>query len=279
MASGWWRGVGGVVLGAVLGLVAGACAPEPKLANLPIVGKLGVGVVQGSARFDHSAFDALLKAHARPETGRVDYAGLKRDESKLDAYLAALAGADVKVLGREEQLALLINAYNAYTLKIIVEQYPGVRSIRDLKDPWTTARHNVGGQVMSLDHIEHGLLRPFYREPRIHFAVNCASIGCPPLGDEAFTGARVDAQLDAATRRALRHPRYARVEGGKLHLTQLLQWYGGDFTNPEFSGHAPSVPAYVARYADAPVAALVSGAGGSPEVVFMPYDWALNDAR
>lgn len=276
---GWWRGVAGMIVGVAWGLAAGACAPKPKLVNLPIVGQLGVGVVQGRSSFDHSAFDALLKAHARPDIGRVDYAGLKRDEARLDAYLKALEGADVRVLGGDEQLALLINAYNAYTLKIIVERYPDVRSIRDLKDPWTTARHNVGGQVMSLDQIEHGLLRPFYRDPRIHFAVNCASVGCPPLGDEAFTGERLNAQLDAATRRALRHPRYAKVEGGKLHLTQILKWYGDDFTSAEFKDHAPTVAAYVARYADAPVAALVRQADGDPEVVFMPYDWSLNDAR
>src|SRR5690554_5944218 len=160
------------------------------------------------AKFDHSGFAQLLAAHADSAAGRVDYAGLKKDEKKIDAYLKKLDAVDLKTLGPDEKLALLINAYNAYTLQLILENYPGIKSIKDLKSPWKSKRYKVGGHTLSLDDIEHGLIRPVYKDSRIHFAVNCASIGCPPLQAFAFEGDKLDAQLDLAARKTLQDTRY-----------------------------------------------------------------------
>ncbi len=253
------------------------CAPQASLIEDPIVAKLRQGMREGDSGFDHSGLDALLREHVRAETGRVDYAGLKRDSARLDAYLATLATAPVETMGRPQQQALLINAYNAYTLKIIIERYPALDSIRDLDDPWKTRRHQVARSTLSLDDIEHGLLRPLYREPRVHFAVNCASIGCPPLRAGAYQGARLEQQLDEAAQATLQSERYARMEDGVLKLTAILDWYGDDFINRIYRGYAPTLPEYVARYTTPPIRREIKLADDDLTVRFLPYDWRLND--
>ncbi|MEZ4458825.1 MAG: DUF547 domain-containing protein [bacterium] len=261
----------------LLTLLFTACAPDAQVIDNPIVKKLDEGQRSGTQSFDHSAWSALLKAASRPNEGRVDYAYLAQHRAELDAYLDSLAKADVAKLGRAEQFALLLNAYNANTVRLILENYPAVKSIRDLSDPWKTARYTVAGSVLSLDDIEHGLLRPIFKDPRIHFGVNCASIGCPPLADFAFTGPNVESQLDAVTRIALTNPRYARVNGDTLELTAILDWYGKDFVDETFVGSAKTVPVWVARFASEDVKKLVKAKGGAPNVVFKDYDWKLND--
>lgn len=228
-------------------------------------------------RIDHARFDALLKAHVNPETGMVDYDAFKASEEELDAYLTqVIATADLEPLSEEEAFAFYVNAYNAYTIKLILERYPKLKSIRDYKEPWKQERWEVAGETLSLDQIEHTKLRPVYKDPRIHFAVNCASIGCPPLRAEAYTGEALESQLEAATKHTLSSSKYVEVKKGKLYLTQLLEWYGGDFTNPEFKGHEESVAQYVAKYAGEDVAALVGEKGAKTSVVFKDYDWKLN---
>lgn len=253
------------------------CAPEAKVLDAPIVEQLNQGQSAGTATFDHSAWNTILAAHSKPETGRFDYASLKANQAPFDLYLDTLARADVTQLGRAEQYALLLNAYNAYTIKLILEHYPDVKSIRDLDAPWKSRRYNVAGHTLSLDDIEHGLLRPLFKDPRIHFGVNCASIGCPPLPAFAFDGRHVESQLDRVTRAALENPRYAAVEGDKLKLNPILDWYGQDFIDEAFIAHAKTVPVWVARYASPEVKDLVKAKGGAPDVVFMDYDWRLND--
>lgn len=260
-------------------ILASACAPKAKTLEGPIVGQLRQGMKEGSASFDHAAFDALLGEVVREDAGRVDYAALAKKRAQLDAYLTTIASADLTKLGEREQQALLINAYNGYTLSLILEHYPGIDSIRDLKKPWKTKRHEVGGHTLSLDDIEHGLLRPLYRDERVHFAVNCASIGCPTLRAEAYTGARLDEQLEAAARATLSSERHVRVEGGKLLVTSILDWYGGDFTSAHYKGHADSLPAYVARYTRDEVRDFIDSKGGAPPVGFLAYDWDLNDVE
>lgn len=254
-----------------------ACsAPAAELSEGPIVSELEAGRESGEAVFDHSAYAALLQEHVVAESGRVDYAGFKADEDKLDAYLQRIATADLKTLGEDEQLALLINAYNAYTLKLILENYP-LDSIRDLSDPWQTARYVVGSHTLSLDNIEHNLIRPLYKDPRIHFAVNCAARDCPPLRPFAYTGAALDDQLDQVTRSVLSSPSFVRVETDQLHVTRLFEWYGGDFTDDDFHGHASTIPAYIARYTSPEVRSFIEDAGNEPPIQFLDYDWRLND--
>ncbi len=225
----------------------------------------------------HDTFDGLLKTHVSAESGMVDYDGLKSNEAQLDAYLQeVIAAANIADLSEDEQFAFYINAYNAYTIKLILERYPKLKSITDYKEPWKQKRWNVAGETLSLDQIEHEKLRPVFKDPRIHFAVNCASVGCPPLRAEAYVASTLEQQLEAATKQTLTQTKYVEVKKGKLYLTKILEWYGKDFVNPEFKGHAESVAQYVARYASDDVVELVNAKGAKTPVRYKSYDWNLN---
>jgi uncharacterized membrane protein YdjX (TVP38/TMEM64 family) len=221
--------------------------------------------------FDHSAFDSLLHQHVDAD-GWVDYDGLKKDEAKLDDYLAAVAAAPFDAMGRNEKLALLINAYNAFTLKLIVERLP-VQSIMDIPadERWDAVRWNVGGYLWSLSQIEHEQIRPKFVEPRIHFALVCAAVGCPPLRSEAYDSARLHEQLEEQTKYVHTHSTWFEFDSGSniVRLTKLYNWYGGDFVQV-----AGSTTEFAARYAPELKQAL---AGGSPPPIeWLPYDWKLN---
>lgn len=273
--------VGAIAVGLLAACSSGCLslfAPRAKVSDSPIVDELRKeSSVAG--RFDNSIFAELLEDHVDYEDARVDYAGLKADEDKLDAYLKQIADADLTRLDDDAELALLINAYNAYTLELILEHYPGVESIKDIDNPWKTKRYVVAGHKLSLDDIEHRLIRPIYKDSRIHFAVNCASLGCPPLAPWPYEGEKIDEQLDKAARRTLQDSRYARVEDGKLKLTSVMNWYRTDFVDKGFSPTAETLPLYVAKYAGEDVKALIEKHGGEPAVEFLEYDWALNDVR
>lgn len=229
---------------------------------------------RNAAAFDHSAFTAILSQIVASD-GNVRYERLREQRPALDAYAASLAQADYERLPREEQLALLINAYNAFTLQLIVERYP-LRSIMDIpaERRWDDRRWKLPMGVFSLNQIENELIRPRFAEPRIHFAVNCASIGCPPLAAEAYTGARLDAQLTAAAQRVHADPRWIRVDrkAGVVHLTKLYEWYGGDFGADDGQRLA-----FAARYNAELKAAL--DAGERLAIRWIDYDWSLNAAR
>ena len=245
------------------------------------------GIAGGTGTMDHSRFDRVLKDHARREGALFDYAGLQADPEDLDAYLEEAAGADLASLSRNELLALLINAYNAYTIRSILEtltpQDPGgVASIRDIPDVFDRKVHVVGGFRLSLNNLEHNLIRPLFRDPRIHFAVNCASISCAPLPPDALTGERVDDQLEQAARRTLSSPAYVRVEKGRLLVTKLLDWYGSDFVTPGFRGAEPTLDRFVHQYASDDVRRWLDSSNSSmtshPTILFLDYDWSLNKA-
>ena len=227
--------------------------------------------------FDHSAYDALLKANVNMESGRVDYKGLLASRATLDAYTKSIAEVDFNAFGSDAKFAILVNAYNAYTLTLILDNYGKIKSIRDLKDPWGSKNYVVGGETVSLDNIEHNLLRPIFKDPRIHFAVNCASIGCPPLADFAFTADKLQQQLDTVTFGALKNPRYAKVEGDTLVLTSIMKWYGEDFSKEGWAPRAESVAEFAGIYGSEDVKALVAKKGGKTTVSFGDYDWNLND--
>ncbi|VTT99550.1 Putative uncharacterized protein OS=Rhodopirellula baltica (strain SH1) GN=RB11207 PE=4 SV=1: SNARE_assoc: DUF547 [Gemmataceae bacterium] len=221
--------------------------------------------------FDHSAIDELMKAHVDRD-GWVDYEGLKRDAAKLDAYIAAVASAPFDEMGRSQKLAMLLNAYNAFTVRLILDYYP-IASIQDIPAPkrWDDVRWQVGPHRWSLNQIEHEQIRPKFREPRIHFALVCAAVGCPKLRNEAYRPNRLEEQLEDQTRYVHGHGRWFRVEpgAGAVHLTRLYLWYGGDFRQV-----AGSVPKFAARYAPDLNRALE--AGSTPKIEWLPYDWALN---
>lgn len=183
-------------------------------------------------RFDHTLFNNVLGKYVSDQGGLVDYAGLRKDTVGLDAYIAALARAPLAELGRSERLALLINAYNAFTLRLILDRYP-VKSIKDIPTDlrWDAKRWNVGGNTWSLNQIEHEQIRPHFKEPRIHFALVCAARGCPPLRNEAYVAGKLEEQLEAQAQYVHTHEGWFQFDAkkGVARLTSLYKWYGGDF--------------------------------------------------
>jgi hypothetical protein len=266
-----------------LALAASAAALAPARAQVP-------GFDHG-----HAAFTTLLRKHVRVvrggQTTQVAYAGFAADRMALKAYLdslSAVAPATFAGWLKAERQAFLINAYNAFTVELILTKYPDLKSIRDLgsllNSPWKPKWISLLGGKVSLDDIEHGMLRKRgdYDDPRVHFAVNCASIGCPALREEAFVAARLDAQMDEQTLRFMsdRTRNRFNAQRGRLELSKIFDWYGEDFR----LGHRgiTSLSAFAARHAaqlaDAP-ADRERIRGAQLDIAFTDYDWALNDAR
>lgn len=226
--------------------------------------------------FDHSDFEAILREHVN-DNGGVDYAALIADPEPLRRYNASLAEAPFEEMGRNEKLALLINAYNSFTLELMVDWLPreDIEGIRDIPSDkrWDDRRWNIGGNVWSLNQIEHEQIRPNFREPRIHWAVVCAAVGCPPLRQETYVADRIDEQLadqeETIHTRGSRWFRFDR-DAGVLHLTPLYQWYGSDFEQVSGSvlGHvADQVPA---------VDEATDTADQGLRIEWLEYDWSLN---
>ncbi len=251
---------------------------------------------RAQAGFDHShaAWTVLLKKHVKLIDGgkasALRYAGMAQDQAALRAYgasLSAVPAATFDAWTPAQRMAFLINAYNAYTVELILTRYPRLASIKDLgsliSNPWKPRFIPLLGGMMSLDGIEHETLRARgrYDDPRIHFAVNCASIGCPMLREEAFVADRLDAQLDEQTRRFLgdRSRNRYNPASAKLEVSKIFDWYGDDFKQ----GHRgiTSLASFLGRHADlladAPADREKLKAGGVP-VAFLDYDWKLNDA-
>jgi len=268
----------GVALGLAV-LVAGtaaACgAPKSEALGGEVGREVRASIDSGTASFGEDDWGALLAGGTRD--GLVDYDWFRAHRSDLDAYLERVGGADLPSLAPPHLEALLIDAYNAYTIRTILE-HPGVGSIRDIDGAWTDLEHEVGGHEVTLDQIEHGLLRPYFRDPRLHFALNCASRSCAPLPPWAYAGDSLDAQLEGRARAFLRDTANVRVEDGTLVLSKYFDWYGGDFTNAEWTPHAETIPLFVAEYARPDVAEFIRGHDGKPPVRFTDYDWSLNAA-
>jgi hypothetical protein len=224
----------------------------------------------------HSTWTAILQQ--RVKGGQVAYADLKRDETSLRSYLDELSGAcaaDYERWSRAERLAFWINAYNAFTVQLILDYYP-IASIR--KIGWLPGAAfrtefipmpGLKGGTISLNDIEHDTLRADFHEPRIHFALVCASRSCPPLRNEAYRASDLDRQLDDQARTFLHDTRKNRFDArtNTLYLSRIFDWFGTDF-----EAAAGSVPAYVARYMD-------DERVSKPDVrvEFLDYDWSLND--
>jgi Protein of unknown function, DUF547 len=243
----------------------------------------------------HATWTALLNKHVvllrDGQASQVRYAGLQADRSLLQAYLVTLSAvprAGFDRFSKPQQQAFLINAYNAFTVELILTRYPDLKSIKDLgsllSGPWKQKWIALLGGKVSLDDIEHGMLRArgVYDEPRVHFAVNCASVGCPMLREEAFVAERLEAQLAQQTERFMADRTRNRwnLQAQRLELSKIFDWYGEDFR----LGHRgiASLPSFAAvhaeRLADAP-ADRERLRGGRFPIEFLDYDWALNDAR
>jgi hypothetical protein len=241
----------------------------------------------------HTPYGRVLQQYVR--LGLVDYAALKQKRAPLDAYLAALGDLDPAVYRRwerAEQIAFWLNAYNALTLKVILDHYPiqsgGFRtlvypsnSIRQIPGVWDRITHRILGRELTLDQIEHEILRKEFREPRIHLALVCAAMGCPPLRDEPYAGKRLETQLDDQARRFFSDPRHLRWEAGErtLRVSSIFQWFGRDFAPPR--ARPPeieqAVVRFVAPHLPPPVRREVEA--GPLHLRYLPYDWSLNDQR
>jgi Protein of unknown function, DUF547 len=240
--------------------------------------------------FDHgyAAWDALLKKHVRwlPDNkqSRVDYAAFAKDRAELKKVLDALSAvpkAEFDAWSREQRMAFLINAYNAFTVEVILTKYPDLKSIKELgvfnRGPWKNEFFTLLGDKHHLDWIEHEQLRPKYADPRVHGAVNCASIGCPALRPEAFTAGKLDAQLEDGMTRFIADRTRNRVAGGKLEVSSIFKWFKEDFEK----GHKgiASVEDLFAKYAtqvsDKPEEQAALKAKTLP-VSHLDYDWSLN---
>jgi hypothetical protein len=259
-------------------LLAGAvdAAPRSRPATGPLGDQIAAAIAGGSASFDHGAWNRLLAA-AVDDSGRVDYPFFQDHRAELDRYLDAIAAVKLGTLERDQAMALLINAYNALTVASILD-HPTVDSIRDIDGVWDERRHRVGGFDLTLDDIEHTLLRPFFRDPRVHFAVNCASSSCAPLPRWAFTGEKLEEQLEERTRSFLSDSRNVRIEGGTLSLSSYFDWYGDDFVDEAWRPRASSAREFVAGYASPEVAARLRS-GEALKQRYLDYDWSLNASR
>lgn len=226
------------------------------------------------ADFDHqhAAFDAVLDGVVS-EQG-VDYRALAGRRPALDAYTRSLADAPVGSMSPAQQLALYINAYNAYTLTLVLD-HADIGSIRELADgnPWDHYRFEVGGQSLTLNQMEHEHVRRL-GDARIHAAVNCASVGCPPLADDAFTAGGIEAELDAAARAWVAHNAVS-VRGTEVAVSEIFSWYDDDFV-AWAAAHGVADPG---EHRDT-IAFLTHFGAHLPEgdlhISSQPYDWSLN---
>ena len=193
----------------------------------------------GTTPPSHQIWDQLVKTHVKPN-GMVDYKGFIREKAKLESYLKLLSenAPDRKTWSKNQQLAYWINAYNAFTVKLIVDNYP-VKSIRDLgpqlkipliKDVWHYKFFKIGGVESSLDEIEHSIIRKEFDEPRIHFAINCASVSCPPLLNEAFTAEKLESQLQKVAIGFINDPTRNKITPDQAQISSIFSWFQGDFT-------------------------------------------------
>lgn len=225
------------------------------------------------APVDHSAYDRLLKKYVN-EKGLVNYKGFKSEEKAFNAYLDMLSkNPPAASWSKNEQMAYWINAYNAYTIRLILDHYP-VKSIKDIGSkikipfvttPWAAKFFTIGDDKMSLDNIEHGTLRKKFDDPRIHFALVCASISCPRLRNEAYTAAKLDAQLDDQGRDFLNNPTKNKISKDEAQLSNYFNWYKGDWND-----NGQSVEKWVNKYSTTKIT-------DKTKIDFLPYNWNLNE--
>jgi hypothetical protein len=237
--------------------------------------------VSSTYRVDHAIWDALLKTYVMTEHPssiyRIRYKEFApQDGGALAVYLERLQQTRVSELNREEQMAYWVNLYNARTIKLVLDHYP-VESIRDIhispglfsRGPWGAKLLRVEGEAISLDDIEHRILRPIWKDNRIHYALNCASLGCPNLQPEAFTRENAARLMDKGAREYVNHPRGARWEAGGLVISAIYDWFQVDFRGTE-----EGVLDHLSWYAEDPLRTLLKGFKGA---IRYEYDWRLNE--
>jgi hypothetical protein len=210
----------------------------------------------------HETWDALLKKHVSA-TGQVNYKGIKAEKFKLEDYLKTLStNAPEESWSKAEQMAFWINAYNAFTIKLIVDNYP-TSSITKLHagKPWDQKWIKIGSKTYTLNNIENDILRPQFKDARIHFAVNCAAKSCPPLLNAAWTAANLNANLDAQAKKFINNPAFNKLSEKKAEVSKIFEWYAADFGK---------LIDFLNKYATTKVSA-------KAKVSYLEYDWGLNE--
>ena len=216
------------------------------------------------AQPDYKSWDSYLKKHVSA-TGDVDYKSIKTNKRELDGIVKSFSAVSVlPTWSKDDQLAFWINAYNVFTIQLIVDNYP-LKSIQNLDGgkPWDVKRITIGGKKYSLNNIENDIIRPQFKDARIHFAVNCGAKSCPPLLNGAFFAKTLDAQLDAVTNKFINNTKYQSITATKLTLSKIFDWYAVDFGD---------IHTYVNKYSSLKV-------NKNAVIVFKEYDWALNDKK
>ena len=232
-----------------------------------------------TATIDHGGWQRFLDTYVRAGDDGVNRVAYGRvspaDHTALDRYIGSLTNTRVTRLSRAEQLPYWINLYNALTVKVILTHYP-VKSIRDIDispglfgdGPWRKKLVEIEGEPVSLDDIEHRIIRPIWRDPRIHYAVNCAAVGCPNLQTEAFTPANTEELFEKAAREFVNHPRGISADSDRVVVSSIYAWFTDDF-----GGDLAGVVAHLKRYADPAQAIVLEEAAEFEDA----YDWSLND--
>jgi len=271
-------------------VLMGDCEREKAMPKIFLLALLMTVTPLWAAMPDHASWDALLARHVDVRDSgsitTVDYAGFATDRALLQQYLQDLEAVERRAFDNwpeAEQLAFLINAYNAWTIELILGEWPDLKSIKDLgslfRSPWSRSFIPLLGKTRSLDDIEHKLIRGSdrYRDPRIHFAVNCASIGCPALRAEAYRGPELEAQLAEQTSLFLRDRSRNRMADDTLQLSSIFKWYREDFEK-QWKGYG-RLEEFLLQHADAldlSPADRVRLQAGTLDIDFLSYDWKLN---
>ncbi len=238
-----------------------------------LAGTLGAAEPGQASMVAHEIWADLLSKYITPDG--VDYSGFKTEEDRLDQYLKVLEDTDPETLSRNEQYAYYINAYNAWTIKLILSGYPGVKSIKDfgtiLKSPWQKKWVRINGKVITLDDVEHNILRPRFKDPRVHFAINCSAASCPPLRPEPYLAHTLDQQLDDATRSFVNDAKAYRLEGNTLYVSRIFKWFSEDFNEGALG--------FYLQYAEGDLKEKLSTQKDTIQVKYLHYDWSLNNVK
>lgn len=214
------------------------------------------------AQPNHDAWNTLLQKYVTT-SGKVNYKMLKADQTALNAYLNTLAAETPQTTwSRADKMAYWINAYNAFTVKLITDHYPLTKITNlDGGKPWDVKRIELGGKKYSLNQIENEIIRPQFKDPRIHFALNCAAKSCPPLYNRAFTAANLEKALTERTRRFLADPNANTLGVERVSVSKIFEWYAADFGK---------LPEFLSKYSNVAVQA-------NAAVDYREYDWRLNE--
>ncbi len=234
--------------------------------------------------FTHDLFDSVLTQHVN-ELGRVDYSRLQKNPEDLNAYLRLLSETSPDSHPKmfpthDHELAYWMNAYNAFVLKGVIDHYP-IESVRKVKLFYGFFWHlkfRAGGRSHTLHEIENKIIRERYKDPRIHFAINCASLGCPRLPQKAFRAEDLDSFLDDLTKEFVSDPEKVEVTSDSIRLSKIFEWYKDDFLDylkNEYHHKDPTLVDYLEKYLPAEEHALIKG----KKIKFMDYDWGLNDQK